>query len=522
MQLERAAKAKQLTADQELNLRLLSENKYYYVKTKEIAGELQYNGIEIKYNALFDLLYHAGFRRLDIGQNSILVRLSGKIVKQVTPTAISDYLFELYDTMPKNLLNDPEVNKSELKECLLRRIANITNLQKLHTLRPKEPIEFLEDTAKSKYLFFSNCWIEVSKGKTTPMDYRNLPGYIWESSIIGKVYNPHAEEKESEVRKLFQLMAGGDDRRRDLEKIVGYYLHSYTDGSRVCLALTDSNLGEDVESNGGSGKTLLCKIIGNALTPNIEEPSFTSFVMINGKDFDPGEKHKYARCNYDTKLVVINDLRKNFYVEHLYNDITEGISVDKKGIDPFSLRPKLIITYNVPVRGMDGESSKRRFLEFELSNHFHSGHTPEDEFGHWLFRDWDQAEYERYYKYMAHCVESYFNGGCKLPKVAEINLSARKLRAETSQEFVDFMTDWTLNNIRVGEDKFSFTSCYPMQQIRECFQSMYKDFDRLTQRQFNRWLRSYINHHSDLFKPYAKDQNEIRIGGVYHIKFIAA
>ena len=56
-----------------------------------------------------------------------------------------------------------------------------------------------------------------------------------------------------------------------------------------------------------------------------------TYVEMNGKNFDFTDKFRYQECGLDTKLVHINDARKNFDFELLFNDISEGIKAEKKG-----------------------------------------------------------------------------------------------------------------------------------------------------------------------------------------------
>ena len=219
-------------------------------------------------------------------------------------------------------------------------------------------------------------------------------------------------------------ISGNEERFNALCSIVGYNLHIFFETKLKATVLTDSSLSEEAE--GRTGKTLFAKGFGFIRT----------YVEISGKNFDPADKYRYSKCSLDSQILHNNDVRKNFDFEILYNDITEGIEVDKKNQQPFHQRVKYILSSNKTIK-MDGASSRDRSIEFELAEHYNDKFQPRDEFGHWFFTEWDSNEWANFDNFMMFCTNYYLQHGLVQPK--EINLRKRKLIDQTCAEFIEFI-----------------------------------------------------------------------------------
>jgi len=85
------------------------------------------------------------------------------------------------------------------------------------------------------------------------------------------------------------------------------------------------------------------KGLGNILNTNDRS---SVYIEVNGKDFKVSDKFKFQKANLDSQLIHINDIYNNYNIEHSFNDITEGIEVDKKNEKPFRIKPKFIFSSN--------------------------------------------------------------------------------------------------------------------------------------------------------------------------------
>ena len=312
--------------------------------------------------------------------------------------------------------------------------------------------------------------MQVNKNNWELLDYSKLKGYIWHNQIINKDFEYiNMFERTSQNLPVFaQFMyyiSGNQNRFLSLCSIIGYNLHNFFDTKLKATILTDSSITD--EANGRTGKTLLCNAF-KYLKPYIE---------LNGKDFDIANKYKYSKCSIDTQILHINDAKQYFNFEFLYNDITEGITVDKKNEKPFNLKVKMLLSTNKTIK-IDGASSKDRCIEFELTERYNNNYQPKDDFKHWFFTDWDGNEWSEFYNFMMYCICIYFDKGLVEPE--QINLGKRKLLDETCPEFVEFINEKEI----IPNEKYSrnlwhneFLNNYPDLKTNK-YQSQIKAFTK--------------------------------------------
>ena len=506
---------------------LPEEIKFWYAKTKEDeAGNVTVKDVCINYLKFTALLYAIGFRRFDIDKSHIFIKVENtRIVRQVTRTEITDAFCDHLDSKPQQL--DDLVTRDYLKEKIYRSINMYFNEEKLYRLKSKEEIVFNEDSRDTKFFYYQNGFLEVSKTGIEFKPFAKLEKFIWKSEILKRDYKkPDAEKAVFEMflEKVCYSETDKDSSRFLCLKImVGYLLHHYTQCKLKAVLLTDSRISDEGEANGRTGKTLFCKGIGSMISANPEDPTIKTFCDINAKDFDPKEKHKYQLAGYETRIICLNDLRRNFDVDCIYNDVTEGVSVEPKGMTPFRIRPKMILTTNKTVK-IEGDSSKDRFIEFEFSDFFSKNHSPEDEFQHWFFRDWDSSEWNRFDYFMCQCVHEYFKNDCKLREPEQINLNTRKLHETTCPEFVEFMEmllgskQITIADTEYREDKKGWF--FNKKELFGRFRENYTDYnnDKFKQKKFSEWLKNFTRY-KEGFEPFKKELDEFRNDKDSYIRF---
>lgn len=471
----------------------------------EDEDQQNFKEIRIDHLNMCELLYASGYRRYDVNDSSIFIRIiNDRIIRQVNVTNMYDFIMNYIDSLPREI-NRPwggiDIIK-QIKKMVHSGVHNYFNVLKLYILKPKEPIVLNKDTMDEKFMYFENGVLSITARSIEFLPYSKLNGYVWENEIIKREYiKPTMNNKRNVVRDFFHLVAGKNDSRfRDLCIAAGYYSHDFYDYKLRALVLTDSTISLGSESNGRTGKTLFCRLVGGMLSNDIQDTSIKTYVEINAKDFDPKKEFKYSACALETKLVVLNDLKRGFDVDCVYNDVTEGIDVNRKGLHPFKIRAKMILTSNKTLK-LAGDSDTDRFLEFEFSNHFSKNHGPEQEFGHWFFRDWDNEQYCMYYHFMAQCVQLYFKNGCKLNEPEQINLNRRKLIEQTHDDFMDWITAF---NPEPGKE-------YKKDDMFKSFVDEWPDWSspKFKQRKFTEWLKAYCNF-SDHLADYDKSKNERR------------
>jgi len=315
-------------------------------------------------------------------------------------------------------------------------------------------VDYKRDDQNSSYLFFNNFAVKTTKDNINLLEYKDINSLIWKNQVIDR--DIELKPKSDGVFKSFVWKVSGEnpDRYYTLKSVIGYLLHSYQNDAKPKAIIWNDEMVSDDIPNGGSGKGLIHKAISK----------LKSVVIEDGKKFDPKGQFAYQKIRKDTQIFLMDDVGKNFVFENLFSIITEGITIEKKGKDPFHIpynqSPKLSITTNYTVKG-EGASFNRRTFEVEIANYFNDKHTPEDEFKHQFFSGWDDLEWQRFDNFMIRCIQYFLKNG--LVESEKVNLEFRKLKNNVGAEFMEFMESKTLNDFRVSRKEFrdEFNRAYP-------------------------------------------------------------
>jgi hypothetical protein len=445
--------------------------KFYHQEFNRKTGKHE---IKIDVYRLMQLLFSFGFRRFDLenSEDFIFVHIRQNVVKEVSRHHIIDYFFNWLD---KNY-QDEKVKLDNLKEQLMKGLATYFSKDILARLVISEPLNFLNDTPKEGFFYFKNVVAVVNAENIDFQEYSKLKGYIWERQIIPRDFQFEENYSEGVFSQFTYLIANKNlEKWISLSTLIGYLLHDYKGGKRKAINFTDGSL--DVKNNGRSGKTLLCKAIGKLRV----------YSEINGKDFKAEDKHKYQDCNLDTQFINLNDVKKSFTLESVYNDITEAVKVEGKNKKPFYIISKFAICSNRPLK-TEGGSDKDRVIEFEFSSFFSEKYQPKDHFKHWFFADWNSQEWNKFDSYMLACVQAYLKNGTIEP--VNENLNRRKLLEHTDEDFIAFI------------EGIDLQSNYKYDKKR-LFEDFKKTFDReeVKQKRFTDWLKTYaeLSGHFDRY-----------------------
>ena len=444
-------------------------------------GEKVFKDVKINYVKFNDLLYSFGFRRFDIDKDFIYIQLKDKVIKEVTVLQIQDYFFYYLENLPTQLT--PEISKKSLKEKMYNNPKNYFCDNRLSLLTNKKEIIFNSDTKSECFIYYQNGFVRCDQDKWELQPYSKLTGYIWQNQIIKRDFS-FMELSQIPINKLsvyaqflYNVSGKTESRYLSLCSLVGYLLHSYTDVKMKAVILTDSRVSE--EANGRTGKTLFGQTLKH----------IKKLTQINGKDFDPANRYKYQEANLDTQIVFLNDVRSNFRFETLYNDITEGITVEKKNQTPFSLKTKMCITTNKTI-SIEGSSSKDRCIEFEFVNHYSEKYSPEDEFKQRFFSDWDKTAWQQFDNFMMFCICVFLGNGAIEPE--SINLKKRKLLDQTHKDFLEFMEE------KIKDGEIVANKEIHKQELHEKFLNEYPDLkdDKYKKRleTFTSWIKIFAKY----------------------------
>jgi len=501
---------------------------WWYAATKydkeNMSQSISKEKINIDLMDFLNFLYDQGFRYTKIYDNGILFRVTNnRILEEIETAQVRQFVVKWIEGLPPFIYVSSrdgqltaEIPRKLLMEKIIHGVGYFFDTKKLEAvLGPKEHFKMCQDEETTKYVYFINGYLHINTKGIEFCDYAELPGYIWASEIIQHTFNIEQGRKDTgHVKRFFNLVANGAtpakaiskeeqtsraDRFADLCCIAGYLAHAYTSYKLQAVLLTDVKISESNEPNGRSGKTLFLRLVGGLLCADPTKPGKT-FVEIAGKNFDPTDKHKYDRASHETKLISINDVKRGFRTEWLFNDITDGLEVNKKNQQPFIILAKMAVISNLPIE-LGGSSNADRFCVFEFSDYFNEKHDPEKEFGTWfLSNKWAPAEFDKYYYFIAQCVQLFFAEGRRLPKPAAINYGRRTLQTYVGTELLAYIEeDWQPIAGVAYEIKTQYQE----------FINLYPDYAKLQQKKFTESLKKYMNH-AGKFAPFNKEENTAR------------
>jgi len=306
-------------------------------------------------------------------------------------------------------------------------------------------IKFNTSTKEQAVFYFKNCVVIIkAKPPIETVSYKDFNGYVWKKQIIPRNYKPNKNFEDSIFNKFLSKVSGSKEKYISLISILGYLLHPYKDPSlSKAVILLDEKMDSSGEAFGGTGKGVIAEAIKN----------FIPTVFKDGKTFNHKETFIYDNVRPFHRLVIFDDVKKDFDFEILYSMITGDMNVKRKYKDSktfnYETSPKVLIISNYMVKGSGGTTDERRRVEFELTPYFNQQHTPIAEFKHLLFKEWNENEWSLFDCFMLRCVAYYLKNG--LITIPSLTLLQNKVMIETHPEFVEFMNDTIEPN--VGYDK---------------------------------------------------------------------
>jgi len=400
------------------------------------------------------------------------VKIEGKIIEETDDSRIKDFVldylmseetegFDFYNYMAKNTL--------------------VFTPKFLSFLKSSE-VKFKKDTKDACFIYFKNCIVKVTASGREILDYFDVEGFVWKNQILARDYVEMSGE-ESIFRKFVWLISGKNEGKyRTFQSVIGYLLHSFkTSANNKAIILNDSVISDN--PNGGSGKG----IFWNAISYMKKVDS------LNGKDFELSKSFSLQTVSLDCQVLVFDDVERNFNFEKFFSVITEGITLERKNQPAIKLpiheSPRIVFTTNYAVGGVGGSFDRRKF-EVELSPYFNSTHTPLDEFGHLLFDEWNENEWQKFDNYMLECEQIYLKNG--LINCDFDNIEVKKFIRNTSSDFYEYTAnhDFITFNVRLNKT-----------EIFNQYVELYPDAgkNKLSQKTFKRYLEEYCKYYPNRY-----------------------
>ena len=412
-----------------------------------------------------------GFCKLQLDHGYILLKVSKNIVREVEIFNIKDFVIDYLKRIEDEHFSD--IPKSKVIDAVIKGASQHFVNSFLEFLETKE-LEFLRDTRDKGFLFFSNCFVELTKAKVEVKKYEELEGYIWDKQVIQKRFGVEKKSanlgtaKGSEFEMFIRNICKNDEQRiLSLRSAIGYLLHNYKDSTNAkAVILLDEKLSDG--AYGRSGKGLVAQAIGR----------LRKTVRLDGRNFNFSKSFSFQSVTLDTAIIEFNDVNKKFNFDKLFSIITDDITVEKKNqneiIIPFHESPKIIISTNYTIEGSDDSTLDRQFV-IEFSDHYNKSHRPIDEFGHRFFDEWSNGEWNNFLNFMIGCMQLYLERG--LIHCSHINLEKKKLIDATSEEFAEFFAE-----IVIGKE-------FLKKELFEDFRKGYEEYEDLQPVRFSRWLK---------------------------------
>ncbi len=459
--------------------KILEYEKYWTIEEVPTRTGMR-EALSFNYYNCLQFLRNRGFGLYDLGKNKYrMIRTEGKVVKEVDHHRIQQFIKAFTE----------DLGEIGVLNMILKGGTQYLGPDKLSNMYYTAP-EFSEPEKEAQYLYFPKKYWKITADGIEEHPLSELPKTIWADKIINfepsllakplvsisRVKGGDTEgwsiqtSEEGKKTDMYQFMLatsnfwwrknevmqkgengrdvivprsdGGElltaQERQDLITHVvckmiaaGYVLHEYRNKAQMKAIIAMDGIESEVgKSQGGSGKSIYATMFEH-LMPT---------VVIDGKKRNIAEDpHIYDGVDERTNILVFDDCRVNLDFEHFFSQITRGVEVNQKGQRRFNIpAPKFIFSTNHAIRGSDNSTMRRQYL-LGFSDYFNAARTPQDTFGRLMFNEWDYEEWNRFYNFMATCIQTYL----KFPDlnkytIPTADLEKRKLRQEIGENFLEF------------------------------------------------------------------------------------
>lgn len=368
-----------------------------------------------------DYLIGNGVYRLRVEKKWILIKITDSIVEEIQKDQLKELVFSYIE----------KLKEFEVWEVLANRVSSVFADDYLEII-PQKVIDFYRDPSTEMRIFYENGIVTITSENINFEDWGEFKGYVWKNKVLKRNIDLLPECPLSLIQKFLHNITKKDPKR--LESLLtglAYMIHSYKDKSNPPAVILNDEVISD-EPEGGTGKGVLVELL----------KQFRTVVTIDAKKFDFASDFAYQRVNLDTDIIFFDDCKRNFSFENLFSVLTEGIDVNKKGMQEFKIEfkqaPKIIVSTNYAIVG-SGNSHGRRKFELEIAQYYSKKFTPKQEFGKMLFEDFDVQEWNDFDNFIFRACVIYLQKG--LVEQELINQPIKQLYAAVSEEFVTFMDE---------------------------------------------------------------------------------
>lgn len=466
--------------------------------TEEIDKLHDFYDIEIESATLKDIylnrlkitnkIKELGYFRYDTDNGtSLFVKVENKKISLTNEDYIIDAFEDYIKSLPNKIITK-EDNTGNIKDIVITPEMLLDKLYKniksyfsanLMRLRPDEKIIILDDTPERKYLFFKTRAVYIDKDGIHTVDYKNLDGYIWDTSVLK--YDLLETEHKGDFERFFENITGNGERKLALMSMLGYLMHNYYEDDEMAVILTDKT-DEIGNATGGTGKGILGQALHNILN---RDSASSRYVAINGKDIDLSSDTRYALADISTCLIHIEDIYKGVDFEKLFNDVSDGATIRKKHQNSIKKKIKMMLSVNHTIKLSDSGSKMRRACIFELEDYYGAHKRPSEDFEKRFFGSkWDVVDWGTFYYFMCKCVQIYLANGVIKPTNEEYY--KREFMESVGEEFAYWIDNIIINQIKEEQH-------YEKKELFDKFKDAYSVYN-LSQRGFTQKCRAYFKY----------------------------
>lgn len=437
--------------------------KYGFEFSKIRFWQIEDGKANILRNMFIEYLEDEGFGKMYLGKDYLFIKVKNNIVSEVSTGIIKDYVLNYVDKIA-----DIGLRRS-VKETLIRNAKTLFSDSTLECMQVIK-LNFVEDTKEKAMFFFNNCFIEVIAKEIKMKDYEELNGNAWENQLVRRDFS--ITNDHSDFEKFVKNICRDDiSRINSLKSAIGYSLLRYKDPTRTkAIIFIDEKLSENAFGRSGKG------LVVNAIK------QLRNVLRIDAKNFRFDKNFPFQSVNPDTEIIWFDDVQKKFGFDKLFSILTEGMTIEKKNRNEFSLSfeqtPKVLITTNHSITGNDDSSKARQFV-IEFSDFYSATYEPIHEFGKMFFDEWNETEWNAFDNFMIGCCRYYLQNGLK--EYEYVNLIRKKLIDGTCPEFEEFIKEISLNEEKNKKDLF------------DQFKKENEDFGQIKQNTFSKWTKVYAN-----------------------------
>lgn len=383
--------------------------------------------VEFDYVGALDFLEANSFHKIhtiDLKPGEYkLVKIDDNIVSECSGTQIRDFVYHYVQqsTKDKDVLN-----------MFVSRLGNLLGIDKLERLTEIDD-DFTHSEPMAQSYFYKGSKIYVTEAGITQAD---ITENVWAENLIRRRFH-----RQPIVKFIKRFDDGGFDldfteagkrceflqfllhtsnfwKGREsfmspedyalfyqhiINKLtaIGYLLNSWKPRTeQICIVAMDAKMDEVGASNGRSGKSMIGLALSKVL--NVQ--------TVDMKKSKNDDEFIYSLVTPKTRVIFLDDTRVNFDFENFYSALTGDLQINPKQGGRFEIKydraPKFYITTNHSLNDQS-DSGKDRRVMVAFSPYFSTSYTPADAFGHQLFDDWDDEQWNLFDNLMMECIMYY-------------------------------------------------------------------------------------------------------------------